>query len=124
MPNSRLAGKGEDSDLCRLLIFMMSLLSRLTMCPLLGILVLQMLSLWQTILKIQLTRNAKILMSRHITMIDKCFLTQIKMHNHLRRKNERIKIACKDNASIKNTKDDLLNITCWNMHRLKEIWLK
>ena len=52
-------------------------------------------------------------------MINKYFLTQIKIHNHLRRKNERIKIACKDNASIKNTKDDLLNITCWNMHRLK-----
>ena len=43
-----------------------------------------------------------------------------KNHNHSKRQNIRIEIASKDNLTIKNMKDNLLNMTCWNMHGLKE----
>ena len=67
------------------------------------------------ILKIWLTKSAKILM----TTKDKYFLTLIKTI-FLKDRTKKIETASKDNGTIKNMKDDLLNITCWNMHGLKE----
>ena len=47
-------------------------------------------------------------------------LSNANKNNLSKRPNKKIETASKDNGTIKNMKDDLLNIPCWNMHGLKE----
>ena len=119
MPNSRLAGKGEDSDL----LSIPNLYDEFTFktddvssCRNFSI---------KSVVTIADDSKDSINKECENSNVqtynnDRQVLSNTdKKHNHSKRKNERKKIACKDNATIKNMKDDLLNITCWNMHGLK-----